>query len=237
MSNDDKELLEAEPEKVIFASTSEELVAELNDRHPCDFAGLSYVWDDGYRVLVYPHPFVNGSAKKAAAAARVAGVVCVSSYGFTQSDFDDCVLARMKGVLTYNPKKAGALAKRRKLKSDLQHVTVSEICGVLGALEAITDPPFPRPGTYGASSRSCYVAFLVARLVIFNILFGRGAHRKFGPWQEFAGKWRLKREASEKAFLASGLDKFVEFMGRECDRRFRKPVEFNKVEVNEIRLP
>lgn len=246
LTNDDVKLLNADPEHVLWVSTREELTLELHDRNPCEFEGLSFVYDGGYNgVNVYDIPVTLAKeAKEVAAAARLAGAVRTPNAHFSNHDFVDCVVIRpflaatlSSQVVTYNPKKAKAWHQRRKLREDKSHVTVGDVCRVLQQLENVTDPPFPRPGTYGASSRDCYVAFLAGRLVLFNLLYGRRAHRKFGPWQDFVRLWKQKREVTEKTFLASGLKKFVEFMGRECDRRMRKPVEFKKAELDEIRLP
>jgi hypothetical protein len=256
LTNDDEKLLAADETNVIWASTYEQLRIELEDRYPCEHPGLSriYRFAGPDRLYVYPHPVPDTDSADHTEiwrAVRRAGTICIAqsqSYAARNlqrdKQFDGCVFRfPLEGpaTITYDPKKAASIKARRAKKRRDTQVTVDEIATLMRALEQATDPPFPRPGTYGASDRKTYVTFLMARLVVFNVLYGKSAHRRFKPWQEFVALWRERKEASDRVYNAAQLNAFVKLMGREC---LAKPVPAlpskhfsDKGRPKEIRLP
>ena len=221
-------------DNVIWATSIEELKAALEVRHQRPHKSLTFVKAYITTCDVRVHPQYDGELSMAeiAQTAKEYGEKFAISNFPPDTDtevFNDHGLYftgtcdSLFNLVAYDPKRAHKQLHKVE-KQRPRHVTVSDIATLLGQFENITCPPFPRPGTYGANTRSAYTAFLMGRVVLFNLLYGKNAHRRFGPWQDFVKIWKEKTN-SDKVFSGEGgvCADFAGIMARETKVRLRKP--------------
>lgn len=259
-----EKLANVDDQDVIWVSSTEELLAELERRYPHD-SGLSRCVVYGIGVQVYDYPVVDVSdannnlsrsdtdvLDKILSAARIAGTICIFGWHLPKGVYDECVLVGSGSPLTieYNPKRAQKL-KDRSLRRDLSlPIQGRQFHGIAIDLTKALRPYVYENCPDCNRSRPELVAYIVRMLWLHEYLFGRGSFRRVKHWQEFVGRWRTLQKPTETllakeeakwrddgcANTADRVAAFVKFMAKEVKRK-KMPPPYKAGETGKVKKP
>ena len=115
--------------------------------------------------------------------------------------------------VSYDPKKAAKLAASRKTSRN--PFTMAKISIVQESLEKAI-----RPAIFiGCRNSTELIGLLTLSLATFNKIYGKNAHRRFKPWQDFVEAWANDKVGAEQKF-----NMLTDFMTQELAAKRRKPL-------------
>jgi len=257
LSNDTEALAKADDDDVIWESSIEGLLAELERRNPHP-SGLTRCIIYGIGVNVYEHPIINTNedsrdiaAGKILSAVKVAGTVSIFGWNGVPSEvYDECILVgNSPSTFEYNPKRAQAIKARDHRRSLKKPIQGSQFHNVGLQLASALKPYIDEEYFKGDRARIHFLGQITRMLWLHEQMFGRKSYRRVVGWQKFVKEWKDLREPTEAVLtkdaaaweaehqdgMAKTVADFIAFMGKEIKSKL--PTPYASTEHGKVKQP
>lgn len=240
LTNDVALLATVPDEDVIWADDQEALVAQLNARHPAPHPLLTMLQTQHDGVAVFEIPTYNGGdPEEAYQLAKQCGRIKIDNRyeNHTQAIFEahpflfkECRFLGNGGyyydglILVYDPKGVARRAAKSTKKATTAAISTHEVLRVVHAAyrQMWSSLEVKSLGAAATLTEAC--RYFTSRLAIFNMLYGKKAHRRWLPFQEFIKQWRLRAKNNGNKFEANDtLKQFAAWADKEARARLPEP--------------